>query len=96
MQVNDDAAERAARRRSAHFAPMLPDKEAAPHKSALSVQKRAKRLSAVAPSNPPVSMEVMNTNFEEWMKLATDNVSFVKVFVADSRKSQQRTLGTLP
>lgn len=55
---------------------MLPDKEAAPHKSALSVQKRAKRLSAVAPSNPPVSMEVMNTNFEEWMKLATDNVSF--------------------
>lgn len=75
MQVNDDAAERAARRRSAHFAPMLPDKETAPHKSALSVQKRAKRLSAVAPSNPPVSMEVMNTNFEEWMKLATDNVS---------------------
>jgi hypothetical protein len=31
-------------------------------------------LSAVAPTAPPVSMEVMNTNFEEWMKLATDNV----------------------
>lgn len=82
MQVNDDAAERAARRRSAHFAPMLPDKDrettpsSAAHKSALAVQKRAKRLSAVAPSNPPVSMEVMNTNFEEWMKLATDNVRY--------------------
>ncbi|RXK39032.1 hypothetical protein M231_03656 [Tremella mesenterica] len=36
-------------------------------------QKRAKRLSAVVPSGPPVSMEVMHTNFEEWMKLATDN-----------------------
>lgn len=62
---------------------MLPaaDKEtnASHHKSALSVQKRAKRLSAVAPSNPPVSMEVMNTNFEEWMKLATDNVSGMRL-----------------
>jgi condensin complex subunit 2 len=80
--INDDAAERAARRKSAHFADIgLVDKEnrtASPgirKASALAVQKerRAKRLSAVAPA-PQVSMEVMNTNFEEWMKLATDNV----------------------
>ncbi len=46
--------------------------------SALAVQagaKRGKRLSAVVPNAPMVSMEVMNNNFEEWMKLATDNVS---------------------
>ena len=29
----------------------------------------------MTPALPVVSMEVMNTNFEEWMKLATDNVS---------------------
>jgi condensin complex subunit 2 len=82
--INDDAAERAARRKSAHFADIgLIDKEnrtASPvvrkASTALHVQKerRAKRLSAVTPA-PQVSMEVMNTNFEEWMKLATDNVS---------------------
>jgi condensin complex subunit 2 len=51
--------------------------------SALAVQagaKKGKRLSAVgvnigSTSAPMVSMEVMNNNFEEWMKLATDNVS---------------------
>lgn len=90
--INDDAAERAARRKSAHFADIglghagkenpggmgspadVPQRKG----SALAVQqvaaRRAKRLSTVGPTTPPVSMEVMNTNFEEWMKLATDNV----------------------
>nr|ODO04303.1 hypothetical protein L204_00661 [Cryptococcus depauperatus CBS 7855] len=75
LQPNDDAAEKAKRRKSAHFSPQA-EKPAAPRKvtSALAVQqKRAKRLSAVEPSMPIVSMEVMNNNFEEWMKLATDN-----------------------
>lgn len=51
--------------------------------SALAVQagaKKGKRLSAVVQNvdaAPLVSMEVMNNNFEEWMKLATDNVSFL-------------------
>lgn len=34
------------------------------------------RINAVAPAPPPaISMDVMNSNFEEWMKMATDNVS---------------------
>lgn len=34
------------------------------------------RINAVAPAPAPtISMDVMNTNFEEWMKMATDNVS---------------------
>ena len=51
--------------------------------SALAVQagaKKGKRLSAVVQNvnaAPVISMEVMNNNFEEWMKLATDNVSFL-------------------
>lgn len=84
MHENNDAAERAARRKSAHFAPLAAGKEnasatASPAERkalALQGQRKAKRLSAVA-SAPPVSLEVMNTNFEEWMKLATDNVSGV-------------------
>ncbi|WWC67762.1 uncharacterized protein I206_101674 [Kwoniella pini CBS 10737] len=97
MSVNDDAAEKAKRRKSAHFGDLAAG--AGEHKerpnngingsgkrtvSALAVQqaasggqsmaqRRAKRLSAVEPAAPVVSMEVMNTNFEEWMKLATDN-----------------------
>jgi condensin complex subunit 2 len=83
MNRNDDAAERAARRKSAHFALDLGKENggAASPAGARSRQvsgagaaqagARRKRLSAIAPM--PVSMEVMNTNFEEWMKLATDN-----------------------
>ncbi len=38
--------------------------------------KRGPRLSTVVqPIAPIASMEVMTNNFEEWMKLATDNVS---------------------
>lgn len=33
------------------------------------------RINAVAPAPAPaISMDVMNSNFEEWMKMATDNV----------------------
>ncbi|ORX34460.1 condensin complex subunit 2/barren [Kockovaella imperatae] len=97
-KMNDDVAEKAARRKSAHFGELghgnVPggDKSAPTRRviSALAVQaqqaqqaalgnsagpssKRRARLSAVTPAAPVVSMEVMNTNFEEWMKLATDN-----------------------
>ena len=91
--MNDDAAERAARRKSAHFGDLAAGegtkaKEGKRIASGLAVQqsaqaggavghKKAKRLSAVAPAAPVVSMEVMNTNFEEWMKLATDNVGLL-------------------
>ncbi|WVQ69054.1 uncharacterized protein L199_007266 [Kwoniella botswanensis] len=97
MLMNDDAAEKAKRRKSAHFGELAPSAGEPKERpglgtqgngkrtvSALAVQqassggqtmaqRRAKRLSAVEPAQPVVSMEVMNTNFEEWMKLATDN-----------------------
>ena len=100
ITMNDDNAEKAARRKSAHLGDMgvesgkdmagttrrvvsalamQAQQQAAQHALSGSTgpggARRAKRLSAVAPSAPVVSMEVMNTNFEEWMKLATDNVS---------------------
>lgn len=43
--------------------------------SALAMQGRRKRLSAVNPEMPVISLEERQGNFEEWMKLATDNVS---------------------
>ena len=93
--MNDDAAERANRRKSAHFGDLASGNGVsgnAPGKndgkravSALGqqaqivglAQKKAKRLSAVVP--PAVGqvvpgVEVNNEKFEEWMKLATDNV----------------------
>ncbi|WVQ97904.1 hypothetical protein IAU59_005021 [Kwoniella sp. CBS 9459] len=98
MSINDDLAEKAKRRKSAHFSDLIQQQQQEGGKdraangaakrtvSALAVQqaaagsggqtmaqRRAKRLSAVAPAAPAVSMEVMSTNFEEWMKLATDN-----------------------
>lgn len=43
------------------------------------------RINAVAPAPAPaISMDVMNTNFEEWMKMATDNVSVCISLYTDS------------
>ncbi|WWD22189.1 hypothetical protein CI109_106680 [Kwoniella shandongensis] len=91
IPMNDDVAEKAKRRKSAHFGDLGVESgkggagggNGAGKRtvSALAVQqhqqqqqqRKAKRLSAVQPDLPVVSMEVMNNNFEEWMKLATDN-----------------------
>jgi condensin complex subunit 2 len=97
--MNDDAAEKASRRKSAHFGDLgVSRKEADAEKSTgggqgkrvasstMAVQnglnssttgrdKVRKRLSAVGAGAPaPVALEVNSTKFEEWMKLATDNV----------------------
>lgn len=100
-KMNDDVAEKASRRKSAHFGDLgegRPGENGRPGKrvvSALAVQaqqqqqqqhglvagaggasmasRRTKRLSAVAPV-APVNLELDKSNFEEWMKLATDNV----------------------
>ncbi|KAK4684170.1 condensin complex subunit 2, partial [Tremellales sp. Uapishka_1] len=81
-QMNDDAAERANRRKSAHFGPDVAQEKRVG--SVLDAQakalrdsangKKAKRLSSVQ-QDPvaQVSREDMNKNFEEWMKLSTDN-----------------------
>lgn len=108
--MNDDAAEKASRRKSAHFGDLghgrgepsgSNDKQVGGGGkrvvSAMAVQnqlasstgngsggkeKRSKRISAVGPGGlggvpAPVALEVNSTKFEEWMKLATDNVGFV-------------------
>lgn len=102
--MNNDAAEKANRRKSAHFGdlhrPEVGKKDAAGRRvvsgqqgagagaagsgsggagvtgtgPSMMAAKKAKRLSSVVAAAPVVSMEVMSTNFEEWMKLATDNV----------------------
>lgn len=73
-RFNDDAAEKANRRKSAHFSP-------AQAQAAVGVKApmKNKRLSTVTRpvQEPQVSIEVMSNNFEEWMKLATDNVRCV-------------------
>ena len=105
--MNDDAAEKASRRKSAHFGDLALQRGEASGSgpttnggaaggqnkrtvSALAVQnqlnsstngngreKRTKRISAVGTAGipAPVALEVNSTKFEEWMKLATDNVS---------------------
>lgn len=70
-RFNDDNAERANRRKSAHFSPAQVQAQ-----QPAKVPIRGKRLSTVTKptQEPQVSIEVMSNNFEEWMKLATDNV----------------------
>jgi hypothetical protein len=95
--MNDDAAEKSSRRKSAHFGDLAvgrkekdegekereKDKGKRVASGAMAVQnslnnsltrdKVRKRLSAVGlPAT--VALEVNSTKFEEWMKLATDNV----------------------
>jgi hypothetical protein len=121
--MNDDAAEKASRRKSAHFGDLSvgrkekdgegeKDKEKGKRvaSGAMAVQnslnnsltrdKVRKRLSAVGAGLPaPVALEVNSTKFEEWMKLATDNVGRLKSgSEADGltgRKSPLRIHGTL-
>lgn len=99
--MNDDAAEKASRRKSGKFADsglgvgaatsgLATSGTAVARKvSALQAQaqhhaaaggKRGPRLSTVVQPLPIASMEVMTNNFEEWMKLATDNVSLPSLF----------------
>jgi condensin complex subunit 2 len=61
------------------------------------------RINSVAPAPAPaISMDVMNSNFEEWMKMATDNVcwylisSLRQTLISFPRKSTLQTHGILP
>jgi len=61
------------------------------------------RINSVAPAPAPaISMDVMNSNFEEWMKMATDNVcwylisSLRQTLISVPRKSMLQIHGTLP
>ncbi|KAG1750052.1 condensin complex subunit 2/barren [Suillus occidentalis] len=82
VNINDDAAEKRRRRKSNKLA-VIENAEAGPSterqdqaessKTAQAKQKQ-QQLNSVAP--PPVinvPLDVMSSNFEEWMKMATDN-----------------------
>ena len=68
--INDDAAEKRRRRKStkAHPDGSL-EQEAAGSKTG-----RQEPLNSVAAPEINVSLDIMSSNFEEWMKMATDNV----------------------
>ncbi len=82
VNINDDAAEKRKRRKSTKLNVIdtaLPGSENmtsdADHGEPVRAGKQ-KQLNTVAP--PQISdtpFDVMNSNFEEWMKMATDNVS---------------------
>lgn len=82
VNINDDAAEKRRRRKSTKLA-VIESVEPGPSsgdtgessRAALAKQKQQQQLNSALP--PPVinvPLDVMNSNFEEWMKMATDNV----------------------
>lgn len=90
LTANDDITEKRRRRQSTRPAVTFPDEDgdgAGPSSSgaANGSGPRTPKKSAVARANmlnavdhtplPAVSLDVMTSNFEEWMKMATDNVS---------------------
>jgi condensin complex subunit 2 len=100
VNMNDDAAEKRRRRKSAKVTAMDDDGDGAPVLSA--APRGLQRLDSVAEVPAiRVPLDVMSSNFEEWMKMATDNVSVlctgahtVRTLIAH-RKSTQPTRGTL-
>jgi condensin complex subunit 2 len=77
VRINDDAAEKRRRRKStkAHPDGSL-EQEAAGSKTG-----RQEQLNSVAAPEINVSLDIMSSNFEEWMKMATDNVGFQTHFL---------------
>lgn len=110
VNINDDAAEKRRRRKSNKLA-VIESAEPGPSgdrmdtgessRAALAKQKQQQQLNSALP--PPVinvPLDVMNSNFEEWMKMATDNVCDTSSTGLDCslspRKSTQRTHGISP
>lgn len=86
VNINDDAAEKRRRRKSTKLT-VIENAEAGPSterqesSKAAQAKQKQQQLNSVAP--PPiidVPLDVMSSNFEEWMKMATDNVRIL-VFI---------------
>lgn len=82
VSINDDAAEKRRRRKSnklavienAEAGPSTERQDQAESSKAAQAKQKQQQLNSVAP--PPVinvPLDVMSSNFEEWMKMATDN-----------------------
>lgn len=77
VNINDDVAEKRRRRKSIKVIPLDPE-EGDQQEPGRSGQGKVRMLTSAAP--PPVinvPLDVMSSNFEEWMKMATDNVSLL-------------------
>jgi condensin complex subunit 2 len=74
VRINDDAAEKRRRRKSTKVYPegMLEQDTAGES----SKTGRQKQLNSLAAPEIDVPLDIMSSNFEEWMKMATDNVGF--------------------
>lgn len=88
INVNDDAAEKRRRRKSTRIPP--PDDEAGPSgetnqddtRATAHAKHKQQLLSIAQQPVATVPLDVMNSNFEEWMKMATDNVCLsLRLFV---------------
>lgn len=98
VNMNDDAAEKRRRRKSAKISlPNLKDEDDAPElgpssdgvaPDAPDPRRPLQPLQSVAQiPTINVPMDVMSSNFEEWMKMATDNVSTFPYFLCRGHKS---------
>lgn len=107
VNINDDAAEKRRRRKSTKLA-VLENAQAGPSSEGnvgepetSRTAKQKQQLTSVAQTPViDVPLDVMSSNFEEWMKMATDNVhlplySAVLGSCTTYRKSMQQTPGTL-
>lgn len=83
VDINDDAAEKRRRRKSTKIA-VSENAQAGPSSEGNDDQadtsrstKQKQQLTTVAPMAPPEkeTIDIIASNFEEWMTLATDNVS---------------------
>lgn len=103
--INDDAAEKRRRRKSNKFtAPTADNAEAGPSENAppprLNKTRQLKSIAAL----PVQPLEIKESNFEEWMKMATDNVRLTFISPAvpicsldtHRRKSMPTTRGASP
>ena len=81
-KFNDDEAEKRKRRKSAKLLGQQSTMfdgltDPGPAVNGLNAGKHPVQLNSVVPAAPIINVprDVMNSNFEEWMKMATDNVS---------------------
>ena len=112
VNINDDAAEKRRRRKSTKLhiiesaltGPLNedggPSQDAPTGEQSKAAGKQKQQLNAVTAPVLNVQLDINNAKFEEWMKMATDNVGFFGVFLPGHslryRKSTPRTHGTLP
>jgi condensin complex subunit 2 len=77
VRINDDAAEKRRRRKSTKVHP----EGSLEQETAGSKTGRQEQLNSVAAPEINVSLDIMSSNFEEWMKMATDNVRSEALFL---------------